>query len=129
MARRVRGRSRVVLAPAPELMAGQQALNRVLSVKLKPGEVVQWLWTCVPGGRYVSGYRIVRNLRTRNGRLKLWFDQEGDFLEVMIEQRPGYFRETANPHVMAKVDEQGHVLGFSVMRVSALRDTPLEVAL
>jgi len=76
MARRVRGRSRVVLAPAPELMAGQQALNRVLSVKLKPGEAVQWLWTCVPGGRYVSGYRI-----------------------------------------------------FSVMRVSALRGTPLEVAL
>jgi hypothetical protein len=30
---------------------------------------------------------------------------------------------------MEKVDEQGHVLGFSVMRVSALRDTPLEVAL
>jgi hypothetical protein len=27
------------------------------------------------------------------------------------------------------VDEQGQVLGFSIMRVSALRDTPLEVAL
>jgi hypothetical protein len=129
MAKRVRGRSRVVLAPAPQLMAGQQALNRVLSVKLKPGEVVQWLWTCVPGGRYVGGYRIFRNLRTRNGRLKLWFDQEGDFLEVMFEQRPGNFRETANPHVMEKVDEQGDVLGFSAMRVSALRGTPLEVAL
>jgi hypothetical protein len=63
------------------------------------------------------------------GRIRLWDDGQGDFLEVMFEQRPGYFRETANPHVMAKVDEQGHVLGFSVMRVSALRDTPLEVAL
>jgi hypothetical protein len=30
---------------------------------------------------------------------------------------------------MEKVDEQGQVLGFSIMRVSALRDTPLEVAL
>jgi len=27
------------------------------------------------------------------------------------------------------VDEQGNVLGFSVMKVSALRDEPLEVAL
>jgi len=62
-------------------------------------------------------------------RLKIWYDKEGDFLEVMFEQRPGYFRETENPHVMEKVDEQGHVLGFSVMRVSELRDTPLEVAL
>jgi hypothetical protein len=62
-------------------------------------------------------------------RLKVWYDKEGDFLEVMFEQRPGYFRETSNPHVMEKVDEQGHVLGFSVMRVSALRDSPLEVAL
>jgi hypothetical protein len=30
---------------------------------------------------------------------------------------------------MEKVDENGNVLGFSVMRVSALRDKPLEVAL
>jgi hypothetical protein len=30
---------------------------------------------------------------------------------------------------MEKVDEKGNVLGFSIMRVSALRDQPLEVAL
>ena len=47
----------------------------------------------------------------------------------MFERRAGVFRETANPHVMEKVDEKGNVLGFSVMRVSALRDAPLEVAL
>ena len=40
MAKHVRGRSRVVLAPEPDLMAGQLAPNRVLSVKLKPGEEV-----------------------------------------------------------------------------------------
>jgi len=62
-------------------------------------------------------------------RVKIWFDMEGDFLEVMFEQRTGYFRETANPHVMEKVDEKGNVLGFSVMKVSALRDQPLEAAL
>lgn len=62
-------------------------------------------------------------------KLKIWFDKEGDFLEVMFEQRAGTFRETANPHVMEKVDENGNVIGFSVMRVSALQDSPLEVAL
>ena len=62
-------------------------------------------------------------------KLKIWYDKEGDFLEVMFEQRPGVFRETAKPHVMEKIDEQGKVLGFSIMRVSALQDAPLEVAL
>ena len=30
---------------------------------------------------------------------------------------------------MEKVDEQGNVIGFSVLRVSALEERPLEVAL
>jgi len=84
MAKHARGKSRVVPAPEPELMAGQLAPNRVLSVRLKPGEDVEWLWTLLPlGGRYVGGYRIVK----------------------------------------------GKVRGFSVMRVSALHDVPMEVAL
>ena len=62
-------------------------------------------------------------------RLKIWYDKEGDFLEVMFEQRPGVFRETANSRVMAKVDENGKVLGFAIMTVSALRGAPLEVEL
>jgi uncharacterized protein YuzE len=62
-------------------------------------------------------------------RLKIWYDKEGDYLEVMFDQREGTFRETSNPHVMEKVDENGNVLGFSIMRVSALHNEPLEVAL
>jgi uncharacterized protein YuzE len=62
-------------------------------------------------------------------RVKIWYDPEGDYLEVIFDQKPGYFRETANDQVMEKVDEQGNVLGFSVLRVSALKETPLEVAL
>jgi len=65
MAKRARGKSRVVLAPEPEVMAGQLAPNRVLSVRLKPGEDVQWLWTALPqGGRYVSGYQILEGNRS-----------------------------------------------------------------
>jgi len=61
--------------------------------------------------------------------LKIWFDAEGDYLEVVFDKKPGYFRETLNDQVMEKVDEQGNLLGFSVLRVSALREKPLEVAL
>lgn len=62
-------------------------------------------------------------------RVKVWYDPEGDYLEVIFDQKPGYFRETASDQVMEKVDEQGNVLGFSVLRVSALKERPLEVAL
>ncbi len=62
-------------------------------------------------------------------RVKIWYDPEGDYLEVMFDQKPGYFRETASDQVMEKVDEAGNVLGFSVLKVSALKRIPLEVAL
>lgn len=61
--------------------------------------------------------------------VKIWFDPEGDYLEVIFDQKPGYFRETGNDQVMKKVDEQGNILGFSVLKVSALKQAPLEVAL
>ena len=62
-------------------------------------------------------------------KLKIWYDPEGDYLEVIFDQKQGYFRETANDQVMQKVDDKGNVLGFSVLRVSALKEKPLDVAL
>lgn len=61
--------------------------------------------------------------------VKIWYDAEGDYLEVIFDQKPGYFRETSSEHVMEKVDSDGNVLGFSVLKVSALKEVPLEVAL
>ena len=62
-------------------------------------------------------------------RLKIWYDREGDYLEVIFDQRSGFFRETSNDQVMEKVDERGNVLGFAVLKVSALQKEPLEMAL
>jgi uncharacterized protein YuzE len=62
-------------------------------------------------------------------KVKIWYDPEGDFLEVIFDQKPGYFRETENDQVMEKVDEAGNILGFSVRHVKAMKDKPLEVAL
>jgi hypothetical protein len=62
-------------------------------------------------------------------KLKIWFDAEGDYLEVTFEDRDGYFRETSSDQVMEKVDEQGNVLGFSVLKVSSMKGRPLEVIL
>ena len=62
-------------------------------------------------------------------KVRIWYDPEGDYLEVMFDQKPGYFRETSTDQVMEKVDEAGNLLGFSVMKVSTLKSAPLEVVL
>jgi hypothetical protein len=61
--------------------------------------------------------------------IKVWYDKEADFLEVIFEKKEGFFRETDNDHVMEKVDLDGHILGFSITKVSSLKDIPLEVTL
>lgn len=61
--------------------------------------------------------------------VKLWYDREGDYLEVMFDRKPGYFRETKSDQVMEKVDKDGNILGFSILKVSKIRRKPLQVAL
>ena len=60
--------------------------------------------------------------------IAVWYDREGDFLEVMFEQKEGYFRETAHDQVMEKVDQDSAILGFHVLKVSRLT-RPLDVEL
>jgi len=48
---------------------------------------------------------------------------------VIFEKLPGYFRETDNDQVMEKVDEEGNILGFSILKVCSLTARPLEIAL
>ena len=52
--------------------------------------------------------------------VKIWFDAEGDYLEVRFSDRAGFMRETKNEAVMERVDEDGNLLGFSIMQVSRL---------
>jgi hypothetical protein len=61
--------------------------------------------------------------------VKMWYDPEGDYLEVIFDHKAGYFRETEHEQVMEKVDTEGNILGFSVMKVRSLKKQPLEVAL
>ncbi len=62
-------------------------------------------------------------------KLKVWYDAEGDFLEVIFEEKEGVFRETESDHVMEKVDLLGNVIGFSILGVSALKGKALDVDL
>ena len=63
------------------------------------------------------------------GKIRVWYDPEGDFLEVIFEPKAGYFRATDADQVMEKVDMEGRLIGFSILKVSALKERPLEVEL
>jgi len=54
--------------------------------------------------------------------IKVWYDQEGDYLEVLFDRKEGFFKETENDAVMEKVDNEGEVIGFSILKVSALKE-------
>jgi uncharacterized protein YuzE len=62
--------------------------------------------------------------------VKVWYDKEGDYLEVLFERKAGYFKETENDAVMEKVDNKGKVIGFSILKVSALKgQEPISISL
>jgi hypothetical protein len=63
-------------------------------------------------------------------KVKIWFDAEGDFLEVRFSDAPGYEKETNHDAVMEHVDGTGAVIGFSILGVSRFKkDKPLEADL
>jgi uncharacterized protein YuzE len=53
--------------------------------------------------------------------VRVWYDAEADYLEVVFERKQGYFRETELDAIMEKVDEEGNVIGFSILKVSSLK--------
>lgn len=61
--------------------------------------------------------------------VKVWYDKESDYLEVLFEKKDGYFTETENDAVMEKVDKEGHVIGFSILKFSEMANQTLSVDL
>ncbi len=59
----------------------------------------------------------------------VYYDREGDYLEVLFEQKPGYFRETDHDAVMKRVDTDGNVIGFSILKARVLTEQPLSLDL
>ncbi len=61
--------------------------------------------------------------------VKIWLDAKGDYLEVLFNDKRGYFRETASDQVLAEVDEGGEVHGFSISGLAAMRQGFIDVSL
>jgi uncharacterized protein YuzE len=62
--------------------------------------------------------------------IKVWYDKEGDYLEVLFEKKAGYFKETENDAIMEKIDNEGNIIGFSILKLSALKEQkPISIGL
>lgn len=62
--------------------------------------------------------------------INVWYDKEGDYLEVLFERKKGYFKETENDAVMEKIDDEGNIIVFSILKVSGLKEQkPLSIIL
>ena len=63
--------------------------------------------------------------------VKVWFDAEADFLEVVFQDASAIMVETDDDAVMKRVDANGRLVGFSILGVSkrAGQKHPLEAIL
>ena len=66
-------------------------------------------------------------------KVYVWFDPEGDFLEVTFdESKDGDMEQTADDRIAVNIDDDGNIIGFHILNVSSLmkdKSTPFEVDL
>ena len=60
-------------------------------------------------------------------KVSVWYDDEGDMLEVLWAFREGYFTPTDDERILKRLDDDGEVIGFLIHEVSTLkRPSPIE---
>jgi len=55
--------------------------------------------------------------------LNVWYDPEGDHLEIVFDQKAGYFEDTSLENVMRKRDAEGNLLAISIFNLSLFAGT------
>lgn len=51
--------------------------------------------------------------------LNVWYDPEGDYLEIVFDQKAGSFEDTSLENVMRKRDAEGNLLAISIFNLSS----------
>ena len=60
-------------------------------------------------------------------RVSVWYDDEGDMLEVLWAFREGYFTPTNDERILKRLDDDGEVIGFLIHEMSTLKQpSPVE---
>ncbi|MBI5472851.1 MAG: DUF2283 domain-containing protein [Ignavibacteriae bacterium] len=48
------------------------------------------------------------------GAMRIWYDEEGDYLEIRNEENKGYMKDIGDD-MWQRVDEKGNVIGFGIL--------------
>jgi hypothetical protein len=62
-------------------------------------------------------------------KVNVWYDEEGDYLDVTWGTGKTYYTETEDDRVMALVDLEGTIQGFKIGGLSTIKGAPLNVDL
>ena len=63
-------------------------------------------------------------------KVSIWYDDEGDMLEVLWAFREGYFTPTDDERILKRLDDDGEVIGFLIHEMSTLKQpSPIEFEL
>ena len=54
--------------------------------------------------------------------INVWFDKEGDYLNVSWASGNAYYTTTQNERVLALVDAEGNIYGFKIFDISGIED-------
>lgn len=67
-------------------------------------------------------------------KMKVWYDREGDYLELTMSRKKGHFKDVGND-IWERVDEKGRIIGFAIVnftkRLSGRQEEvelPMEIA-
>lgn len=47
-------------------------------------------------------------------KMKVWYDEKGDYLELSLSRNKGFFKEIGND-IWERVDEKGNIIGFAIL--------------
>ncbi len=63
-------------------------------------------------------------------KVSVWYDSDGDMLEVLWAFREGYFTPTDDERILKRLDDDGEVIGFLIHEVSTIKQPdPVEFEL
>ena len=63
-------------------------------------------------------------------KVSVWYDEEGDMLEVLWAFREGYFTPTDDERILKRLDDDGEIIGFLIHEISTLKHpSPVEFEL
>lgn len=61
--------------------------------------------------------------------LKVWYDPEADLFQVYFENKAGYYAPTDDNRVEVRLDNEGNVIGFNILRARTSGKSPIEIEL